>query len=160
MEQKILIDSLDTALITCPKCGNKKILQLSEYKQVKSLTRIKCRCSCGHTQRAVIEKRSGPDQDIRLAGTFLAKGKTRCSGKMTIKKLNSNGITLKTNTDRKLPPGLSLMLEFVLDDPKQSIVQKEVMVLARSGRYLTAEFVSKNHQDNLGPYLFFNKLYM
>lgn len=57
-------------------------------------------------------------------------------------------------------PGIDLNVEFVLDDAKQSVVTKEVRVLARNGRYLTAEFLSKEHFDNLGPYLFFNKLYV
>ena len=51
-------------------------------------------------------------------------------------------------------------VEFVLDDAKQSVVTKDVRVLARNGRYLTAAFLSKDHYDNLGPYLFFNKLYV
>jgi hypothetical protein len=79
---------------------------------------------------------------------------------MVIKKLNNNGVTLKTNIEQKILPGLFLMLEFVLDDAKQSIVKKQVRVLAKNGKYLTAEFTSKEHYDNLGPYLFFNKLYV
>lgn len=160
MTQRIEIDNLDTALIICPKCGNKKILQLSECSLISALTRIKFRCSCGHTQRAVIKKNFGPSQNIRLAGTFLSRDKEECSGKMIIKKLNSSGITLKTNMDQNIRPGRNLSIEFVLDDPKQSIVQKEVKVLARRGRYLTAEFTSKEHNDNLGPYLVYNKLFV
>ena len=159
MEQKIRIDNLDLAVIICPKCGTKKVLQLSEQKLSKTVTRFKYRCSCGHTQRALIEKSLEPPQDIRLAGTFLSSRDARISGNMTIKKINSRGITLKTNIEQDIPPGRNLMLEFVLDDPKQSIVKKEVKVLARSGRYLTAQFLSQEHQDNLGPYLFFNKLF-
>jgi len=79
---------------------------------------------------------------------------------MIIKRLNSKGITLKTNMDQKILPGQDLVLEFVLDDGKQSIVKKQVRVLARNGRYLTAEFTEEEHDDNLGPYLFFNKLYV
>ncbi len=62
--------------------------------------------------------------------------------------------------EQKILPGLNLMLEFVLDDIKQSIVKKQVRVLARNDRYLTAEFTSTEHHDNLGPYLFFNKPYV
>nr|NJM01210.1 hypothetical protein [Desulfobacula sp.] len=55
---------------------------------------------------------------------------------------------------------MRLFLEFVLDDAKQSIVQKEVVVKAKNGKYLTAEFTSDLHEDNLGPYLFLNRLYI
>ncbi len=38
------------------------------------------------------------------------------------------------------------------------IIQK--MIKAKQGKYLSAEFTSSEHSDNLGPYLFFNKLYI
>ena len=160
MEQKVMIDALDTALLVCPQCKRTETLQLSEYKLTKRHTRVKYKCSCGHTYMAILENRSDPRQNTLLAGTFMEMGEVGCSGKMIIKRLNSKGITLKTNMDQNLLPGSNLVLEFVLDDGKQSIVKKQVRVLARNGRYLTAEFTEEEHYDNLGPYLFFNKLYV
>jgi len=160
LEKRVRITSLDTARLTCPQCSRSKTIQLSEYKLIKRLTRVKYTCSCGNTYIAVLEKKSGPGKETCLAGTFAAKGNLRCAGKMVIKRLNSSGLTLKTNLEQKLLPGINLVIEFVLDDAKQSVVKKEVRVLAKNGKYLTAEFTSKEHFDNLGPYLFFNKLYV
>lgn len=160
MEQRILIDSLDTARFACPECHRGKIMQLSGYSIRKSSTRVKCRCRCGHTYRVLLEKEAQSIQDTQLLGTFISCGTTKCSGKMIIKKLNSKGIMLRTNIDQRILPGLKLFLEFVLDDAKQSIVKKEVVVKAKKGKYLSAEFTSVDHHDNLGPYLFFNKLYI
>ena len=151
---------LDTARIACPGCKKLKILQLSEYPLTKPHTRLKYTCLCGHVCTAILEKKSIDPRETRLAGTFISRGEPRCSGKMTIKKLNSRGITLKTNMEQKIMPGLNLILEFVLDDVKQSIVKKEIRILARNGRYMTGEFISTDHYDNLGPYLFFNKLFV
>lgn len=160
MEQKVRIDNLDTARLVCPECHRTETLQLSEYKLTKRHTRVKYKCSCGHTYMVILENKSDPQQDTMLAGTFLSTEDSKCSGRMIIKRLNSKGITLKTNMDQKILPGINLVLEFVLDDGKQSIVKKQVRVLARNGRYLTAEFTEEEHDDNLGPYLFFNKLYV
>jgi hypothetical protein len=160
MEQKVIIDNLDTARLACPSCKRTKNLQLSEYKLIKRHTRVKYKCHCGPTYVAILEKQSSPQPETMLAGTFVSKGNLVCSGRMIIKRLNNKGITLKTNIEQKIIPGLNLILEFVLDDAKQSIVKKQVRVLARNGRYLTAEFTSAEHYDNLGPYLFFNKLYV
>ncbi len=160
MEQKILIDSLDTARFACPKCDRKKIMQLSEYKINRIMTKVRCKCRCGHTYMIVLQKQTESIQDTQLLGTFISKGHIRCSGKMIIKKLNSKGILVKTNIEQTILPGLKLFLEFVLDDAKQSIVKKEVVVKAKKGKYLSAEFTSDEHYDNLGPYLFFNKLYV
>lgn len=160
MIQKIFIDCLDTAEFICPECQRKKTMQLSEYKINRKETRVNCRCRCGHTYGVILERAVESIQKTQLLGTFNSMGRIRCSGKMIIKKLNSRGIMLKTNIEQNILPGLKLFLEFVLDDAKQSIVQKEVVVKAKKGKYLSADFLSSEHYDNLGPYLFFNKLYV
>ncbi|RLC03677.1 MAG: hypothetical protein DRH34_05370 [Deltaproteobacteria bacterium] len=159
MEQKILIDSLDTAQFACPECNREKSMQLSEYNLRRQSTKVKCKCRCGHSYMVILEKKIEPTQNTQLLGTFISKNGIKCSGKMIIKKLNSKGLMLKTNIEQSILPGLKLFLEFVLDDAKQSIVKKEVVVKAKKGKYLSAEFTSDEHYDNLGPYLFFNKLY-
>jgi hypothetical protein len=160
MASRILIDSFDTARFACPECHRGKIMQLSEHKIRKRITKVKCKCRCGHIYLVTLEKTEQSIQKTQLLGTFNSKGHIKCSGKMIIKKVNSKGIMLKTNIEQKILPGLKLFLEFVLDDAKQSIVKKEVVVKAKKGKYLSAEFISKEHYDNLGPYLFFNKLYV
>ena len=160
MEQKILIDSLDTAHFACPECNRRKTMQLSQYSIKKHSTKVKCKCKCGHTYLVILEKKIEFMQEKKLLGTFISMGGIKCSGKMIIKKLNNKGILIITNIEQGILPGLKLFLEFVLDDAKQSIVKKEVVVKAKKGRYLSAEFTSQEHADNLGPYLFFNKLYL
>ncbi len=56
MAHKILINSLDTATLVCPHCGQKSVIQVSEYKLSKEITRIKCRCLCGNTYPAILKK--------------------------------------------------------------------------------------------------------
>lgn len=160
MNQTVFIDCLDTAQFACPECKRKKIMQLSEYKIKRRTSRVRVKCKCGHTYIIVMEKQNESIQDTQLLGTFRSPENSGCNGKMIIKKLNSKGILLRTNIEQHILPGLKLLLEFVLDDAKQSIVQKEVVVKAKRGKYLTAEFTTPEHADNLGPYLFFNKLYV
>ncbi len=160
MEHRVKISTLDTARLTCPECNRSKILQLSEYKFSKRFNRVKYTCNCGHTHVAVLEKRSGRERTTSLAGTFSTMEKEQRTGRMVIIRLNSDGLTLRTNADENLLPGTNLKVEFVLDDPKQSVVTKDVRVQAKKGRHLTAEFLQKEHFDNLGPYLYFNKLYV
>jgi hypothetical protein len=160
MEQKILIDSLDTARFACPECNREKTMQLSQYNIKKYTTKVKCKCKCGYTYLVILEKKIGLIPDTQLLGIFISNSGIKCSGKMIIKRLNSKGILIRTNIEQRILPGLKLFLEFVLDDAKQSIVKKEVVVKAKKGKYLSAEFTSEEHYDNLGPYLFFNKLYI
>jgi len=158
MANQILIDSLDTATLRCPNCNRKKIMQLSQYNIRKPKNRIKCCCSCGHTFRAALEQRGHNIKDMKLWGTYTSKELGKWCDPMTIKRLNARGVTLLLKVNQKIPPGYKLQLEFVLDDGKQSMVKKEVVVTATDGPYLSAEFASREHFDNLGPYLFVNKL--
>ncbi len=160
MEQEILIDYFDTAKFVCPECSREKIMQLSQYTITRKNTKVKCKCRCGFSHIIVLTKDIEFSQKIQLLGTFISKGKVKCSGKMIIKKLNSKGLMLRTNMEQGFLPGLKVFLEFVLDDAKQSIVKKEVIVKAKKGKYLSAEFTSQEHDDNLGPYLSFHKLYV
>lgn len=159
MELRIQVSSLDTAILTCPDCGLTKILQLSEYKLEKRFTRMKYSCRCGRVCMVTLESSSRQNHHRCLAGTYTALGSRRSTGPMVVKRLNSQGITLKTNKDQAILPGIDLEVEFVLDDAKQTVVKKDVRVTARQGRYLTAEFLVSNHVDDLSDYLFFNKLY-
>ncbi len=160
MEQRIKISPLDTAILTCPDCGRSKILQLSEYKLEKRFTKLKYTCRCNRTCMVTLENRLDRNSHRCFAGTYTAPGVRQCTGPMVVKRLDSKGLTLKTNRDQNILPGITLEVEFVLDDAKQSMVKKDVRVTARQGNYLTAEFLVANHVDDLGDYLFFNKLYV
>lgn len=166
MKQTITIDSIDTAVFVCPECRQTKVLQLSPYKITKPLTTVRCRCSCGHSCDVILKRTYNRFGHTHLTGTYITSekagrnGKMKSSGRMIIKRLNSKGLMLKTNIEQNILPGIKMFLEFVLDDAKQSIVKKEVVVKAKQGKYLSAEFTSDEHYDNLGPYLFFNRLYI
>ncbi|MCP4672430.1 MAG: hypothetical protein GY857_14125 [Desulfobacula sp.] len=160
MEQRIVIDHIDTAKFVCPECLREKIMQLSQYTITRKNTKVRCKCRCGFSYIVVLIKEIESTQDIQLLGTFISRGKVKCSGKMIIKKLNNKGVMLRTTMEQSFLPGLKVFLEFVLDDAKQSIVKKEVIVKAKKGKYLSAEFTSHEHDDNLGPYLSFHKLHV
>ncbi|WDP90040.1 MAG: hypothetical protein HUN04_10095 [Desulfobacter sp.] len=161
MENRVKITPLETARLTCPQCERSKTLQLSEYKLTKRFTRVKYTCNCGETFVTTIESRAGQKKDIRLAGTFTLKGKTGKTlgtGRMVITRMTAEGLTMRLDTETKVPARSFLEVEFVLDDAMQSVVTKKVRAVAKNRHFLTAEFTSTKHLDNLGPYLYFNKL--
>ncbi|WP_041273004.1 hypothetical protein [Desulforapulum autotrophicum] len=158
MEHKIVIDNLDTATLICPGCNRKRTLLLTQYKIEKPVTRIRYRCGCKETFYAVLERKGQTAREMNLVGTCTSREEKHWSGRMTVKRLNAKGVTLMLNIRQKIMAGNKLLLEFVLDDAKQSIVKKQVVVTATDGSYVSAVFLSQEHFDNLGPYLFFNKL--
>ncbi len=161
MEDRVKITVLETATLTCPQCKRNRILQLSGYPLTKRFTRVKYTCGCGKTFMTTIENRPGQRKDVRLAGTFVIKGKdgkTLDSGQMIITRLTADGMAMRLANPAKIPPQSTMDVEFVLDDAMQSVVTKTVRPIAKHDRFLTVQFTSKKHMDNLGPYLYFNKL--
>ena len=154
-----IVDCLDTAEIVCPECGRKKIFQLSGFPIRDKKVKVRCRCKCGHVYSVYLQKQNDEKHQAHFAGTYVTRGENRSIGKMIVKKISAKGLMLKTNIGDNLMPGLKMVLEFVLDDVKQSIVRKEVVVRACHGRYLSADFTSEDHRDNLGPYIFFHRMY-
>lgn len=156
MEQRVKISALETARLACPECNRKKILQLSEYKMPKWLTRVKYTCPCGKTFVTAIEQSARQWKDIRLAGFFTIKGKDGKplnKGQMVIKRITPEGLTMRLDKEIKIAAGTPIDVEFVLDDAMQSIVTKNVRAIAKRGQYLTALFSSKKHFDKLAPYI-------
>ncbi len=89
MTQTIKMDSLDTAVFVCPECKKTKTLQLSAYKVVNPRSKVKCKCSCGYSSIVILEKKFVNAEPTHLTGTFMTNQKTKNSGGMIIKKLNS-----------------------------------------------------------------------
>ncbi len=154
----LMVDSLDTAKFQCPACDRIRLFQVSKYNMTPPRTRVRYTCRCGCSVVAILERGKTQKKEMLLFGTFKSLTDRKWGGRMTVKKLNSKGLVFKTTIDHKIRPGHRLRLEFVLDDAKQSIVTKEVIVAAVSGHFISAQFVSREHFDNLGPYLLFNQL--
>ena len=155
---KIPIDSLDTAVLTCPSCGRKKVMQVSCFELTEPETRVRLRCACEKQSEVILKKMDLRSSNLKLPGTYATQGETKQYGRITVKRLNSIGLVFTIIVGRDLPVGQKLLLEFVLDDVKQSIVRKEAIVVATHMRHVSVRFLCPDHFDNLGPYLFFNQL--
>jgi hypothetical protein len=158
MMERVLVDGLDTATVTCPSCGGKKVIQVSALPLSGPETRVRARCSCGHCCHVILERLDLRAADLQLPGTYTTHGAVKEYGRMTVRRLNRAGLVFMVTVGRDLFPGQKLFLEFVLDDVKQSIVRKEGVVAAANRRHVSVRFLSLDHFDNLGPYLFFNRL--
>lgn len=155
MTLRYKIDSLDTVKLPCPRCSGTSVVQVSKYRFTRHETPVRHRCSCGYTSRFVLVKRNLSDHGLNLLGTYAAIDPPKFTGRVTIREINNTGLIFVPGGSGKFTPGKRILLEFVLDDGKQSIVRRTVTVKAAGGGYVSATFCSTDHFDNLGPYLFF-----
>jgi hypothetical protein len=155
MTEKVFIGSNDMATFKCPECNKTKTTNVSRFRNIQQAVRVKCKCPCGHTYSALLERRKHIRKDTHLAGTFIHEnGVDR--GTMDILDLSRSGLRIKTNFPANIKVGDKMRLEFTLDDKQFSKVSKEVIVRSVSGRSIGTEFVSLEHFDKLGSYLLFD----
>ncbi len=152
--EKVLINNFNKATFVCPKCENRRTVNVSKYKYIDKAVKVKCNCPCGHTYSVLLERRKDFRKELRLSGSFT--GINVDKGFITITDLSRSGLKFKLNVEKNIQSGDKLTLTFNLDDPQRSMVSKEVVVRSVNGLFVGAEFCTTEHYDKLGPYLLYN----
>ena len=76
---------------------------------------------------------------------------------MTVCDISLTGLKLKLNIDRNISVGDILKVEFHLDDPHRSFIEKRIKVMSINQLYLGTEFLpTEDIGRALGFYLFAN----
>lgn len=155
MSERIFANQDGTTTIICPQCGKLKQADVSKYLELKSTVRLKCRCICGHSYVAELERRRYIRKKSNFSGHFVRTANAR-KGIMTVCDISRSGLKLRINGSEQFMIGEELSVEFRLDDSLRSIVKKDVIVRKIENTFVGVEFSSMDHYDQLGAYLMFN----
>ena len=60
----------DQATIICPKCDVSRTANIEKLLKSEIQIKINCKCKCGHTFKAIIERRKYYRKNIELPGLF------------------------------------------------------------------------------------------
>lgn len=156
MDQNVFISKNNTATFRCPQCGKTKTTDVSRYATIDKKITVNCTCVCGHQFRCRLEKRKQYRKGANLPGKFTLAGQSGPddTGVVTVVDISMTGMKLKLSAARDFPIGAKLLVEFRLDDRKQTPMEKRVIVRNVSGTYVGVSF-SPNDLDDpaLGFYL-------
>ncbi len=137
-EQKAFVNNNGVAIFTCPKCQTAKHVDAKKYRQLDKVIRVNVRCSCGHSYKAMLERRQFFRKSVELKGIYFLSDGNR--GTLTIKDISRTGINFETNTDVELAVGDKFMVEFYLDDTHKTMIKKEIVIRSIKGSSIGAEF--------------------
>jgi hypothetical protein len=153
MAQKIFMTKSGKATIICPECGKVKQMDVSKFTDVNKSVNLKVTCACGHRFPIMLERRLHIRKNVDLKGHMVVKHKS-----YGIKVLDMSRLGLKIRIEKALDiqKGEKILINFILDDPGESRVEKEVLVKKVSGTDIGVEFISQDHYDKFGPYLLFH----
>jgi hypothetical protein len=135
-------------------------MDVSKYIARDKEIKLKVTCGCGHQYLAYLEKRKKFRKQARLDGIYIYTVTTpdhktsEGVGKMTVTDISLTGLRANVHSPPRFAVGDKLTVEFKLNDAKQSIVRKEVVVHNIHGLSVGLEFVFNDPYDSeLGFYV-------
>jgi len=149
MTQKVLITEKNAAIFICPECGRSKNADVSKYKKIEKLVRLKIKCACGSSFSVVLERRKCVRKQTNLPGKFVwtTPGGQQEKGPMTVVDISREGLKLKVTIMPKLEIGATINVEFQLDDKQKNLIKKDAIVKNMNDKFISAEFSSSCSSD-------------
>lgn len=142
--------------ITCPKCNMTRPIPAGKLKNKPHS--IKVRCTCSHVFQVVLDYRKYYRKSTKLIGTYSLTAPYTGTGNVIIKNVSQGGIGFSPVTRgivrHPFVNDQKVKISFRLDDKKETMVEKTVVVRHVDSDYIGTEFDKNEVLDKaLGFYL-------
>ena len=160
MAQKVFVTGTNMVVFECPECSKSKVADVSKYKDLRQVVRLKVKCPCGHSYKVILERRKYYRKDVNFSGSYthVLPDYREDKGGMTVKDLSNSGVKIKLNVKKDFKIGDILSVEFSLNDKQRSLIKKDAVIKKISNSYLGLEFNSIDSSDPsdkaIGFYMF------
>lgn len=142
-ELKVYINEEGRAVFACPKCEKRTAKDISKFKEIDTMVRIRCKCSCGNLYTAVLERRKFYRKNVDLPGEFSRPGSEE-RFPVIIKNLSRSGVKFECPEDYGLDAEDVIDVSFHLNDGHNTRIKKKTVVKSISGLEVGTEFHSRN----------------
>ena len=166
MLEKIFVNDNNIAVFICPECKKSRKIDVSKYKNLDKASKIKCKCPCGNSYYAILEKRKFYRKKTNLPGIYInilsSIGTDFLEevgrGTLKVTDVSRTGLQLTINILNDFRIDDKIMVEFRLDDKQKTLIKKKVIIKNINGTGIGAEFCTidpSNPADKaIGFYLF------
>lgn len=149
--KKIFVSEDGMATIICPNCGQTKQVSVADY--IDTHKSIKVRCKCEQKFKVDLEFRQQHRKKTNLNGIYDIASETG-GGRAEIKDVSLSGIGFTVSGVHNVRVGQKIQIEFMLDDSKQTKLNKTAVVRSVSDNRIGCEFQKENaFEKDLGFYL-------
>lgn len=149
---KAYVKDDNQATIVCPECNMTKTISVRDFRHKQHVVKIKCRCS--HVFRLQLEFRRHFRKDTELQGTYELDPPAVGGGMTTIVNLSLSGVRIRVNGLHDLKVGQKGSMVFTLDNRKETVLAKQVIIRSVQGNLIGCEFVQDQaYTKELGFYL-------
>jgi len=147
----------EKATFFCPKCKNVKTIDASKFIKIKKKIKINCKCPCGHSFEAFLERRNCQRKETTLPGIYSRKinGKEVERGQIVVTDLSRSGMRFRPHVEPAFKVGDRLHIVFNLNNKDKSLIQKKAVIMNISKEMnVGLEFCQKETFGKIGEYLF------
>lgn len=142
----------DKATIVCPECNMTKSISVTAFRHKKHV--VKIRCQCGHAFSLQLEFRKHFRKKTELQGTYKIDPPGVGGGQTKVVNLSLSGARFEVKGLHDLQVGQKGSLVFTLDNRKETILYKQVIIKSVHDNQIGCEFVEDQaYMKELGFYL-------
>jgi PilZ domain-containing protein len=151
--QKSFVKTNNTASIRCPDCALVKNIAVGKFRNDRHT--LKTRCNCGSTFLVALDFRRHYRKLTDIVGMYSLIGPPSSGGgQMQVTNISRSGIAFSVSGMHDIHIGQKALLNFKLDNKKQTELTKKVMVKSIQDNYIGCEFVNQSQiGKDLGFYL-------
>jgi hypothetical protein len=148
--QKIYLSDKKTAFFECPKCHKSKESDVSKYLNLETSIKLKVKCRCGNVYEVILERRKQFRKGTHLPGKFhyTSLFGEEQNGVMTVLDISKGGFKFKMLIEPKFKKDEIIEVEFNLDNPAKTFIQKQVFVRNIKGAIVNVELCSFDPNDS------------
>lgn len=151
--QKSFVKTNDTASIRCPDCGLVKNIAVGRFRNNRHT--LKTRCTCGSSFLVALDFRRHYRKPTQIVGMYSLIGSPYSGGgQMQVNNISRSGVGFSISGMHNINIGQKALLNFRIDDKKQTILTKKVMIKNVRNNVVGCEFINQTQiGKDLGFYL-------
>ena len=150
--QKSFVKSGNEATIVCPECGRAKDINVRQF--LHQMHMVKVECKCGYSFKVELEFRRHYRKPTNLPGTYNPLPPAIAGGKIKVVNLSLSGACFEMHGTHDLKIGQIGDLVFTLDNRKETILTKSLVIKSVTGNRIGGEFMEdRAFEKDLGFYL-------
>ena len=139
--KKVFVNDTNKATIICPKCGLKKDVDVTNFKNTQK--KLKAKCRCGEVFRLTLEFRKHPRKKVRLNGEYSVHGRNE-RGEIIIEDISAGGVRFTSLKPHYISRNDTVELKFRLDNPVKTEIHKHVKIIWIIDHTLGAQYIDQN----------------
>jgi len=149
---KFFVNPDNKVTIVCPDCHNPKTISVEQFRGKKHALNVKCKC--GHQFKMRLEFRRYRRKETDIGGLYEHSSETKAASRVKVTDLSLGGVRFETFVPNDLKVGEKGKLVFTLDDRKETVVAKDVIIRSINGNVVGCEFFETQAYDKeLGFYV-------